>query len=290
MAMALFLFGISFGIAMSPVYYRIVVESITKVPYSQSFVPIAAIVGIPYLAAVVLWWVWRARKEGVSLRSAGVRQPTTSEPIVKAPIYSLITPVIPVLLILYAGWDPTASFWAALLYGAVTTLPTVKSVSKQLDNVLRSFYDGLSSSGFQIILFLGIGMIGLSAGGKAVTDAVRPLLQPVMPTSIITFALFFAVLLPLIYFRGPLSPLGVGAGLYFLIASLLKQWIVPLSAIMWIYWIPLSWLCPTVSRVVWAAGFLKEPPIPHLKRLVLIAWGVGAVVIMIAVPYLASLK
>lgn len=289
MALSLFLFGICIGIAMSPVYYVIIVQSITKVPYSQAFpLPVALMVSIPYIAAFVVWWVWKAKKEGVSLRSAGVRQTTTSEPIVKAPIYSLITPAIPVLLILYAGWDPTAAFWAALLYGAVTTLPTVKSVSKQLDNVLRSFYDGLSSSGFQIILFLGIGMIGLAASGKAVTDSVRPILEPIMPTSIITFALFFAVLLPLIYFRGPLSPFGVGAGLYFLVASMLKQWVVPLSTIMWLYYIPLTWCDPTVSRDVWAAGFLKEPLIPYMKRILLIAWGVGAVVIMVAVPYLAA--
>jgi hypothetical protein len=126
----------------------------------------------------------------------------------------MISPIIPLVLVLFCHWEFIPSFIAGITY---CVLCTWKRDSITL--LTRSIIDGINSVIPAVVLMIGIGMLITAVSNKAVTTSIAPLLAAVVPTHALAYIIVFAILSPLALYRGPLSLWGMGSGLVALIEN-----------------------------------------------------------------------
>jgi C4-dicarboxylate transporter, DcuC family len=258
-AAGIFLFGISIGGMWNVAnwgFYR----DVLKLPLTtiSSF---AAIGGVSLIVATLVFIVLNARAPRVAW-AAATTPPTPASATV--PGISLITPLIPVLLILgfkYAHslsggrfadreFDINAALLIAGLYGILTTRP------KAILNLLTgAFTEGIKTVAPVLALLIGIGMAVTALMAEPVKAAMEPLLRSVVPASPWGYVLFFGLLSPLALYRGPLNLYGLGAGVAAVLALMLPPALV-MGALMCTGMI--QGVCdPTNTHNVWTGGLTK---------------------------------
>jgi Mg2+/citrate symporter len=126
----------------------------------------------------------------------------------KVPIYSLLTPFIPLVLVLFFNWNIIPAFLAGIFYGAVSV-----NWRESFRIMTKAALDGLSAAAPAIMLMVAIGMVLRAVFHPAVAAVMQPFLTTVFPSSTIGFILFFAILAPLALYRGPMNLFGLGAGI-----------------------------------------------------------------------------
>jgi DcuC family C4-dicarboxylate transporter len=258
-AAGIFLFGLSIG-GMWNVANWGFYQDVLKLPLA-TISTFATVGGISLIVATLVYIVVNVRSPRVAW-AAATTAPATA--VISVPGISLLTPLIPVLLILgfkYANvlsggyfasreFDINAALIIAALYGVLTTRP------KEILNLLTgAFTEGIKTVAPVIALLIGIGMAVTALTADPVKAAMEPLLRAVAPNSPWGYVLFFGLLSPLALYRGPLNLYGLGAGVATVLAAILNPALV-MGALMCTGMI--QGVCdPTNTHNVWTGSLTK---------------------------------
>jgi hypothetical protein len=195
------------------------------------------------------------------------------------PNIALITPIIPVFLAIFLGWQPIPAFIVASLYalGVCGKLPNYKEGTRI---ITRTFYDGVvdvaSLLGFLFIL----PMFNVASGVAA--PFFQAVIGDFMPTNTLVLAIVFALLIPLGLFRGPLTIFGAGSAT---IGILQGMGIFSTSLLFPLIYIPTIAMnlstCPTQSWNLWALNYSKVSAKEFMRTGVAWAWAAGIINVII---------
>ncbi|MDP9018761.1 MAG: hypothetical protein M3N19_10615 [Candidatus Eremiobacteraeota bacterium] len=166
------------------------------------------------------------------------------------PWYSLITPVLPIVLYFAFHMDAVVAFALAAMYGVLTTRPRT-AIQTLAAAAIRGFEDVAPA----VLLFIGIGMLLVAASAPQFSAALQPLVAHAELANPIVFVIVFGLLSPLVLYRGPLNPFGVGIAIFtvLLTAHVLPP-IVLVAAIMAV--VQVQNVCdPTNTANVWIGNF-----------------------------------
>lgn len=193
------------------------------------------------------------------------------------PIYSLLTPLIPLVLVFFFKWDVIAAFMVGILYGALTV-----SVKDSLRVMTKAAHDGLADGAPAVLLMIALGILLKAITAPGVSAAMQGFLQTIIPSSRYLYILFFAILAPLSIYRGPLNMWGLGGGI---VGLIIKSGILPAPAAMAGFMSTervQSAGDPTNTQNVWTADFCKVDVNAVSLRLIPFLWVIAAVTAIIA--------
>jgi hypothetical protein len=151
----------------------------------------------------------------------------------------------------------------AALYGVVVTKP--REIAATLS---AAWIRGIEDVAPAVILMMGIGMLLVAAKTPAVQAAVTPVIAALAPRTPLAYVIVFGLLSPLALYRGPLNPLGIGIGVYTVLATLhVLPPVALVAAVMAV--VQVQNVCdPTNTQNVWVANFTGVG-VERITRLVL---------------------
>jgi hypothetical protein len=196
------------------------------------------------------------------------------------PGVALVTPLVPLFLVLCFHWAFIPAFMAGLAFG---TLITWKRNS--INVLTRSIIDGIAAVIPAVCLMMGIGMLINAVSHKAVTASIQPILTEVIPTHALPYVIVFSLIAPLALYRGPLSLWGMGSGLVSLVqkATALTS---PAIMAMLLSVGTLQGVCdPTNTQNIWVATYLGTDTQIILKKTIPYAWTVAVGGLLLAVAF-----
>lgn len=171
-------------------------------------------------------------------------------PVTRVPWFSLITPVLPIVLFYTLHWDPVLSFIVSAVYGAVTTRP-----SRAVPTLVAAAIKGVEDVAPAVVLFIGIGMLFTATKEPQFVAAMQPLANSQALHNPFVFVAVFGVLSPLALYRGPLNPFGVGIAIFtVLLSAHALPAVILVAAIMAV--VQVQNVCdPTNTANVWVANY-----------------------------------
>lgn len=180
---------------------------------------------------------------------------------------ALITPILPLFLVLACGWGIMPAFVAAIAFGVLATWQR-----DSISMLTRAIIDGITTVIPAIFLMIGIGMLIASVSHQQVAGAISPIVAGVIPTTAIQYVIVFTLMTPLALYRGPLSLWGMGSGLIKLIqnsTTLSGQAIMGMLMSVG----QVQGICdPTNTHNIWIATYLGTDTQTLFKKTVLYAW------------------
>ncbi|MFO7255506.1 MAG: C4-dicarboxylate ABC transporter [Firmicutes bacterium] len=195
----------------------------------------------------------------------------------QVPPLALLTPLIPLVLVLGFKWPIVPSMLTGILYGAVTV-----DFRNAPANLTRSVIDGLRETAPAITLMVAIGMVLNAVFLPQVAEAMSGLLRAIIPSTPVAYVLFFALLAPLALYRGPLNMWGLGSGIVGLIISLgILSPQAAMAAFMSTERVQIAG-DPTNTHNVWIADFTKIDVNSITRKLLPYLWLVAALSALIA--------
>jgi hypothetical protein len=246
------------------------------------------------LPAAIRWVIGSGGVILIAFIVLDILRPRRNQPSVRW--YAYLIPIVPLLLILVFDLPFVAAFLLGLVYGVLATYR--RGI---LNMTSRAIIEGSASVIPAIVLMMGIGML-LSAilgptpvgPGKYWHDAhrgsnmvwpvladMKPLLETIVPHSIITYVLIFTVLGPLALYRGPLNVWGLGYG----VGGILLATGVPAGAVMGIL-MSLGTIQgvsdPTNTANVWIANEVRLDVTTLMWRTLPYAWAAAALGLAVA--------
>lgn len=241
--------------------------------YSLLFAIPAALVYI----TMVVWMV----KRDVIVRKAW------SMPVVeklgqrkKVNTIALISPLVPVIIIFLFKIDIVPAISLSLVICLLLALP------KRPTHVLvSSLIEGIQNVAGAIGLMVGIGILLNAVTAPHVSEVLKPLIETIVPTSPLTYILFFSLLSPLALYRGPLNSYGLGSGIGLL---MLSGGLSPLATMLALRSASLlqGLSDPTNTHNVWSSDFAKVDVNEILRKT--LPWAMVAVMLsMLMAGYIA---
>ena len=222
---------------------------------------------------------WRERK--AFNWSAPIPAPETA----KVPFIALLTPILPIALIMIFHLPIIPAFVIGMLWGVLTT-----NFRAPIQTLTAAALEGLKDIAPVLGLFVGIGM-ALNAMMAEPTKAVlAPFLQAVVPTSPVPFVLFFSLAAPLALYRGPLNFYGLGAGIAGLLAG---AQMLPNTAIMAAFFSTGQMQGvsdPTNTHNVWLGQFAKVSTGDMLRQTLPYVWGFSIAALLWSVFFMGALR
>jgi len=230
----------------------------------------------------VIYLTVEMRRAGLHLRwAADVGE--SKMPEKRPPIYSLLTPAIPVILVISFKWTAPAAFLAGILYAAITAYRgTFKGLH---DTLMRAMYDCMADLGWIFLLIASIGAVVSAFSIKEVYAPISAVLSPMIPRDRLALAIAIAITSPLAMFRGPYNILGLGAGIWSVIKGMK---ILPITQLVGIWLGTYRWIgcaCPTVSWTAWIVGYTKISVREYLPRQMLYVWPLAALVTLSSLAF-----
>lgn len=172
------------------------------------------------------------------------------------PLYAILAPAIPLLLVLCFKWNVNAALILGIIYAVLTTQWKNK-FKGVLDLINKAAYDGFANVSVTIAIMMGIGMVLAAAKQEALLEPIKMLLTNIVPTTPLPVILMFGLIGPfLTMYRGPLNPWGLGAALIgILLTTSLPIGLIVILAWLYDYYVAVN--DPTASQVTWACGYLQ---------------------------------
>lgn len=179
----------------------------------------------------------------------------------RVPAIALLTPLLPLLLYYALHIEAAPAFLIAAVFGVITTRPR-EAVARLVAAAIRGVEDVAPA----VLLFMGIGMLLVATQQPQFAAALRPLVAGGWLRNPIAYVLLFGVASPLVLYRGPLNPFGVGIAVF---TALLGAHVLPavviVAAIMAV--VQVQNVCdPTNTANVWIANFTGVPIDTITKR------------------------
>ncbi len=280
-AAGVMLIGLCAGGSMNPTSWVFYKDAL-GVPVNETGAFAVKMTGL-YLLCGVIYIIINARKS--QLGRYWAMEQTNKEPQEapkKVSIFGVLTPLVPLVLILILNWSPFPAFIAGLIWGLVTTWE-----KNQVKIFSQSLFEGAESVMPAVLLMIGIGMLLKAVTLPTVSGYLKPLLSTIIPSSPLMYVVIFTVLAPLALYRGPLNVWGMGSGLA---GIMLSTGILPPPSIMALLISvgALQGVCdPTNTHNVWIAGYLGIDVISITKKMIVYIWVLAACGLIIsALSYL----
>ena len=259
----LMLFAIALGGIFNPVNFGFYQETLNlDLALVKRY---AAVYGTLLGLTTLAFFVIEGRKERSVHAWAVTAAPAPTH--VNVPAAALLTPILPIGLILALHWEIVPAFLVGILYGAITV-----NYRTALQTVTAATLEGLKDISPVLGLFIGIGMALNAMAAEPTKVIMKPMLEGVLPQSPMGFLVFFILLAPLALYRGPLNFYGLGAGVA---AILLGANLLPGVAIMAIFFAAgqIQGVCdPTNTSNVWLATFSKSSTERFLRLTLPYVW------------------
>ncbi|MBV9262832.1 MAG: hypothetical protein JO324_00820 [Candidatus Eremiobacteraeota bacterium] len=255
-------------------YFGIVPQQLTR--YAIALAAIDAV-------ALVLFALVAFRRER-GYATWAMKSPR-SDAAQRVPVIALVTPVLPLLLYYALRMDATPAFLIAAIFGAVVARP-----SRAVTQLVAAAIKGLEDVAPAVLLFMGIGMLLVATKEPQFAAALQPLVAGGWLRNPIAYVLLFGVASPLVLYRGPLNPFGVGIAVFtVLLGANVLPAVIIVAAIMAV--VQVQNVCdPTNTANVWIANFTGVPIDAITKRTLpyQVAVAVVACVIVVLAPSLFS--
>ncbi len=244
----------------------------------------------------ILAWTMRERLPAVTvsasalkgMAAAGVLVLVASwlhrraNPGTSVPGYALLTPLIPLVLVVGFNMPIIPAFLVGIAHGVLSTWRP-----GQLNAATQATFEGISTVVPVLVLLMGIGMVVKAMMHPAVAEAVKPSLTALIPSNPIPYVLVFGLLAPLSLYRGPFNRFGMGSGFAGLI---LGTQALPNPAVFGLFESvgQIQGVCdPTNTHNVWISNFVGTSPTKLMLHTLPWAWGAAfAGLIISAVRYL----
>ncbi|HTU69373.1 MAG TPA: hypothetical protein VMF11_03550 [Candidatus Baltobacteraceae bacterium] len=178
----------------------------------------------------------------------------------RVPAIALVTPLLPIVLYFVLHLDPTISFVLAAIFGAVVTRGT-----RCVETLVAAAIRGVEDVAAAVLLFIGIGILFVATQEPLFRDAVRPLVSG-WADNPLAYVVIFGLGSPLVLYRGPLNPFGVGIAVFtVLLSTHALPPVVLVAAVMAV--VQVQNVCdPTNTANVWVANFTGTPLDTITKR------------------------
>ncbi len=172
----------------------------------------------------------------------------------RVPAFALVTPLLPLLFYYALRMDAAPAFLAAAVFGVVATRPR-EAVQRLVAAAIR----GVENVAPAVLLFMGIGMLLVATLEPQFSAALQPLVAGGWIRNPAAYVLLFGVASPLVLYRGPLNPFGVGIAIFTaLLAAHVLPAVVLVAAVMAV--VQVQNVCdPTNTANVWIANFTGVP-------------------------------
>jgi hypothetical protein len=166
------------------------------------------------------------------------------------PVWSLVTPVLPLALYVFAHANALVAFAIAALYGVLASRPR-----RAIKVLVASAIRGVEDVAPAVLLMMGIGMLLVAARTPQVQSALATIVAPFAPRNPLAYVILFGVFSPLALYRGPLNPYGVGIGVYAVLLTLhVMSPVALVAAVMAV--VQVQNVCdPTNTQNVWVANY-----------------------------------
>jgi Mg2+/citrate symporter len=241
----------------------------------QNFAVIQLVVTSVIALLAITWELRRPQKAWAATDTGKMKEELAK--IKHVPVYSLIAPLIPLVLVFFFKWDVIASFMVGILYAALTV-----DVRKSLAVMTKAAHDGLTDGAPAILLMVALGVLLKAIAVPGVSAAMQGFLKAIIPGNRWLYMIFFAVLAPLAIYRGPLNMWGLGGGI---VGLIIKSGILPAPAAMAAFMSTervQSVGDPTNTQNVWTADFTKVDVNQLSLKLLPYMWVVAAISAIIA--------
>jgi Mg2+/citrate symporter len=197
----------------------------------------------------------------------------------KAPWYSLIAVVIPVVLV-FLKVPIIPAFMAALVYGLITAHPP--SIRETMDVFHSSLSEGFKDSAYIVAIQFAVGMIAyLGLQEPIFGNLLKSTLGTIVPIDALGIVILF-MMLPLVIYRGPLTWFGMGALTISAIMGVMTITPLFLWLVTWPSTIFQGVMDPTNSGVCWSLGFSKTSEKEYLKKGLVWLWVTWALAVFVA--------
>jgi len=183
------------------------------------------------------------------------------------PGFVMLTPLVPLILVLFCHWDFIPGFLAGIVFAALGSWKR-----DSINTINRSIIDGVSAVIPAIVLMMGIGMLINAVKHPKIAQSIAPLLAQIIPTTAWQYVLVFTLIAPLSLYRGPLSIWGMGSGIVSLIQ---KATTLSSQAIMGMLMSvgQIQGICdPTNTQNIWIATYLGTDTQILLRKTIPYAW------------------
>lgn len=229
------------------------------------------VAALPLIIVSLAMIVFYIRKDGKGRRAWSMPTNTGGDGGKKVPTISLISPIVPVVLVFAFKLDIVP----AVIIGAIVTI--ILTLPKRPIHILSSaLVEGIQDIAGALALMIGIGMLLNSVMAPQVAALISPLIESVLPSSPLMFVIFFTLLSPLAIYRGPLNVWGLGSGIA---ALFVTAGMTPVAAMLALRVVSNVQAVsdPTNSHNVWVADFTKSDINEILKKT--LPWMMVAVLI-----------
>jgi len=233
------------------------------------------VVAAPLIVIALAMIVFYIRKDGKGRKAWAMPAATPGGGDKKVPAISLISPLVPVLLVFIFKIDIVPAVIAGALVTILLTWP------KRPVHILSSaLVEGIQDVAGAMGLMIGIGILLSSVMSPQVSAVISPLIESVLPNTPLMFILFFTILSPLAIYRGPLNVWGLGSGIAALFVS---AGMTPVAAMLALRAVSnvQSVSDPTNSHNVWVADFTKSDINEILKKT--LPWTMASVLIAVII-------
>ena len=176
-----------------------------------------------------------------------------------APLYTLILPIVPVVLKIWLDFSVIGGFAALFLCGKMKG-----SFKENCQLVNKLYYDGVVDTAPLVGFLLTLPMFNSVA--SYASPFFKAVLGPVMPKSELVVCILFAVLLALGLFRGPMTLVGCGAATLGVLRGVASFSVPFLYCVFAIPTITVNiGSCITQSWVAWGLAYTKVESKDYLK-------------------------
>ncbi|MEM1486342.1 C4-dicarboxylate ABC transporter [Oscillospiraceae bacterium PP1C4] len=268
--------GLCFNMANWQTFVSIFSLELDQIKTFEYFLVVAT-----FIATLVLIFV-EFKKNGVKFAfSAPVGLEDKEENKIKGVRGTLVmlTPIIPIILVAAFKVPIITAFIVGIIW---ILLFSSKSMSKAMNMLTKTCYDGITDSAPAIILMVGIGMLYLAVTNPVVKAVLDPFMTKITPNSLVGYIIFFVLLAPLSLYRGPLNLFGLGSGIAALLISIgTMSPLAIMGAFLSAERIQVVG-DPTNTQNVWTANFLEVDVNTVTKKLLPYLWSIAAVGVVIA--------
>ena len=181
-----------------------------------------------------------------------------------APLYTLILPIVPVVLKIWLDFSVIGGFVIAGFAALFLCGKMKGSFKENCQLVNKLYYDGVVDTATLVGLLLKLPM--LNSVATYASPFFKAILGPVMPKSELVVCILFAVLLALGLFRGPMTLVGCGAATLGVLRGVASFSIPFLYCVFAIPTITVNiGSCITQSWVAWGLAYTKVESKDYLK-------------------------
>lgn len=183
------------------------------------------------------------------------------ESVPRVPAIALFIPVLPLVLYYALHVAAAPAFLLSAALGALIVRPRTA-----VQTLVAAAIRGLEDVAPAVLLFMGIGMLLTATKEPQFAAALAPLASGGWIRNPLIFVAVFGLASPLVLYRGPLNPFGVGIAIFtVLLAAHATEPIVLVAAIMAV--VQVQNVCdPTNTANVWVANFTGVPIDAITKR------------------------